>query len=90
MAQRDRLTEILEIKQRSGRHKRYPSLWDFERLGQIHAREGKDQQIIDELIPARIVTLLEVFVRMWIEELVDRGAPYVERAATLKADINCA
>jgi hypothetical protein len=43
---------------------------------------GQDQQLLDELIPARIVTLLEVFVRTWIEDLVDKGAPYVERAAS--------
>ena len=87
MAQRDRLTEILEIKQRSGRHKRRLFKWDLERLAQMRANEREDQQLLDELIPARIVTLLEVFVRMWIEELVDKGAPYVERAASLKADI---
>lgn len=49
--------------------------------------EREDQQLLDELIPARIVTLLEVFVRTWIEELIDKGAPYVERAASLKAEI---
>lgn len=87
MAHRDRLNEILEIKKRSGRHKRRTFRWDLERLGRMRASEGEDQQLLDELIPVRIVTLLEVFVRTWIEELVDKGAPYVERAASLKAEI---
>lgn len=87
MAQRDRLSEILEIKQRSGRSKRRTFKWDLEHLGRMRAGEREDQQLLDELIPARIVTLLEVFVRTWIEDLVDKGAPYVERAASLKADI---
>lgn len=87
MAHRDRLNEILEIKERSGRHRRRTFKWDLERLGQMRADERGDQELLDELIPARIVTLLEVFVRTWIEELVDKGAPYVERAASLKAEI---
>lgn len=84
MARRDRLNEILEIKQRSGRHKRRTFKWDLERLGRMRTSEREDQQLVDELMPARVVTLLEVFVRTWIEELVDKGAPYVERAASLR------
>ena len=83
----DRLAQILAIKQRAGRHSRVPSHWDLERLREIWEKQLIGIEPIDELLPIRIVTLLEVFLRHWIEVLVDHGAPYVERAAKLKVEL---
>ncbi len=45
------------------------------------------KELVASLLPARIVTLVEVFCRYWIQRLIDHGAPYVERAAGLKVDV---
>lgn len=83
MAPRDRIREIVEIQKRSVRH--VPSLtkFDIDNLSDVWSRQLKGVEIADELVPIRIVTLLEVFVRGWIEKLVNQGVPYVERAAKL-------
>jgi uncharacterized protein YecT (DUF1311 family) len=88
MARRDRLRELIEIKQRTGR-------WGGSRLGPTHIKELAEawsnctcsRELFAGLLPARIVTLIEVFSRRWIEDLIDRGSPFVERAADLKTDI---
>jgi len=84
---RDRIAELLSIRQRAGKYKRAPSKFDLERLKDTWHNQLKGIDPTDELIPIRIVTILEVFLRHWIEELIDRGAPYVERAAKLKVDV---
>jgi len=83
MAPRDRIREIIEIRKRSVRH--VPSLtkFDMDHLSDVWGQQLKGVEIADELVPIRVVTLLEVFVRGWIEKLVNQGAPYVERAAKL-------
>jgi hypothetical protein len=43
--------------------------------------------LFGSLLPARIVTLIEVFCRYWVEKLIDFGSPYAERAIDLKTDI---
>lgn len=35
----------------------------------------------------RAVTLLEVFTRAWVAELIDHGQPYLERVSEFKKDI---
>jgi uncharacterized protein YecT (DUF1311 family) len=84
---RDRIAELLAIKQRAGKYKRIPSRSDLDRLKEVWDKQLKGIDPTDELIPIRIVTILEVFMRHWIETLVDYGAPYVERASKLKVDI---
>lgn len=83
---RDRVSEIREIRQRLGRGGA-PSGYDLEELTRLWEARLKDVKLVDEMLPIRIVTILEVFVRSWIERLVDHGAPYVERAANLKIDL---
>lgn len=84
---RDRIEELLSIKQRAGKYRRVPSYSDLGTLRRFLEDNEKVGSPIDELIPVRIVTLIEVFLRHWIRILVDRGAPYVERAAKLNANI---
>jgi hypothetical protein len=84
---RDRIAELLSIRQRAGKYKRAPSKFDLERLKDTWHNQLKGIDPTDELIPIRIVTILEVFLRHWIEALIDHGAPYVERASKLKVDV---
>jgi hypothetical protein len=84
---RDRITELLSIKQRAGKYKRRPSKYDLEGLKRTWENKLKGVDPTDELILIRIVTILEVFLRLWIEALIDHGAPYVERAAKLRVDV---
>lgn len=84
---RDRITELTLIKQRAGKYKRVPSKADLDQLKDVWDRQLKGVGPTDELIPIRIVTIIEVFLRHWIETLIDHGAPYVERASKLKMDL---
>jgi uncharacterized protein YecT (DUF1311 family) len=84
---RDRIAELTLIKQRAGKYKRIPSKSDLDQLKDVWNRQLKGVGPTDELIPIRIVTILEVFLRHWIETLIDHGAPYVERASKLKIDL---
>src|ERR1700730_13809217 len=84
---RDRIAELLSIRQRAGKYKRTPSKSDLDRLKDIWDKQLKGIDPTDELIPIRVVTILEVFLRHWVETLIDHGAPYVERASKLKVDL---
>lgn len=84
---RDRIAELLSIKQRAGKYKRTPSHDDVNVLRATWETKLKGIAPIEELIPVRLVTLLEVFLRSWLEELIDSGAPYVERASKLNLNI---
>jgi uncharacterized protein YecT (DUF1311 family) len=84
---RDRVSELILIKQRAGKYKRVPSHHDIIELGNIWETRLKGFSPSDELVPIRIVTMLEVFLRHWIETFIDHGAPYVERASMLGPNI---
>ncbi|WP_407167784.1 lysozyme inhibitor LprI family protein [Bradyrhizobium sp. ORS 111] len=84
---RDRIEELLSIKQRAGKYRRVPHYSDLSTLRRLWEHNKNAGNGIEELIPVRIVTLIEVFLRHWIQVLVDHGAPYVERAAKLNANI---
>src|SRR6516165_7732122 len=77
------------IRQVTGRAMGHPSLskTEIDRLDDAWKGSLKDQPVAAELVPARIVTVLEVFFRDWVEQLVDHGPPYLERAATLRLDL---
>jgi uncharacterized protein YecT (DUF1311 family) len=83
MVPRDRVREIVEIGKRSVRHVPSITKFDLDHLADVWKLQLKDVEVAGALVPIRIVTLLEVFVRGWIEQLVNEGAPYVERAAKL-------
>ncbi len=84
---RNRIAELLSIREREGKHKRTPSSFDVNALKRVWEKQLKEIAPADELIPIKTVTLIEVFLRNWIEELIDHGAPYVERASKLKVDL---
>jgi hypothetical protein len=88
MARRDLVSELLAIKKRSGRRGgRFPDNRDVELLQEAWNGLAEQRELIGSLMPARLVTLLEVFCRYWVEKLIDSGSPYVERAVELKADV---
>jgi hypothetical protein len=84
---RDRISELESIKQRAGKFKRMPSHGDLNVLRAFWEQNKRLTHPVSELIPVRIVTLLELFLRNWVQTFIDRGAPYVERAAKLNANI---
>jgi hypothetical protein len=84
---RDRIEELLSLRKRCWKYRRMPVKNDLDQLKKIWQQQLKGIDPTDELIPIRVVALLEVFLRHWIELLIDHGAPYVERAARLKVDI---
>jgi hypothetical protein len=87
MPKRDRLKEILGIKERSGRRGgRFPSAEDLRKLQTEWEMSVGDRTILASLLPARIVTLIEVFCRYWVQKLIDHGSPYIENSINLRAD----
>jgi hypothetical protein len=88
MARRDRIGELIAIKERSGRRGgRFPDQRDLTQLKEAWDNWTGSKELFSSLIPARIVTLIEVFCRYWVQKLIDHGSPYDERAIELKTDI---
>src|SRR5580704_17768596 len=85
MRPNDRIAEIIEIKQRG--LKRVPGLfYEFDRL-QRQFEASKGDSDTDDFYIIRSVTLLEVFTRSWVSQLIDYGAPYSERSVDMKTEI---
>lgn len=82
MTTRDRVAEIQEIKLR-GQREATALYYDLRNL--LERWTARDQGNDDgtDFYPIRAVTLLEVFTRTWIAQLVDHGSPYVDRALAL-------
>jgi hypothetical protein len=88
MAQRDRVAELIAIKERSGRRGgRFPDFSDVHKLKEAWDGWTEPKELFGSLLPARLVTLIEVFCRYWVQKLIDRGSPYVEHAVDLKVDV---
>ncbi len=90
MGQRDRLTEYAAIIERRGRRGgRFPDLDDIQKLKDAWAQNetADGARLFGSLLPARIVTFIEVFCRYWVQKLVDHGPPYVDRAVDLNANV---
>lgn len=78
------IDQIVEWKERRGRPRLGIELSnEIERL-RTEWHSAKDAAAsLSDFIPCRIVTVLEVFIREAIRELVDSGSPYTERAEKL-------
>jgi len=88
MVRRDRISELIARRERSGRRGgRFPDLKDLADLQDAFDNYTGPKELLASLLPARIVTLLEVFCRYWIQIMIDHGTPYDERAINLKADV---
>lgn len=77
--------QIIDWNERRGDQPRF----GLELLNQLHrlqsdfAERGQEDAILCEFIPLRLATILEVFLREAIRELVDSGEPYLDRAENL-------
>src|SRR5260370_23201662 len=80
MVARDRVGEILDLKGRQ--QERGLLITRLEHLRRSWIEHRTDAQTSD-FVPIRIVTLIEVFTRAWLAELIDHGSPFVENAASL-------
>ncbi|MGY4433581.1 hypothetical protein ACVWWO_006058 [Bradyrhizobium sp. F1.13.1] len=76
------------MKQRAGgKYKRRPSHGELADLKRSWETNAKKIPELADLMPVGAVTLLEVFLRRWLESLIDAGAPYVERASKLNLNL---
>jgi hypothetical protein len=66
---------------------RIPDDRDLQRLREIWEQWTGPKETLAELLPARLVTLVEMFCRRWVQKLIDYGAPYDERATDLKVEV---
>src|SRR5215211_6875536 len=85
MEKRDRVRELIAIKERMG----YPGSFyrdDLTRL-KIALDNSNGDELFASLLPARVVTLIEVLCRFWVQTLINHGTPYDERALDLKIDV---
>jgi len=80
---RDKLVEIAAVRARHGGLARWRGESEIEVLqGEWRGGEGP-LQIPPLFIPIRLVTILEVFTRNWVAEIIDSGEPYTSRAAEI-------
>jgi uncharacterized protein YecT (DUF1311 family) len=84
MSKRDAVGEVLEVKSREGRgHEALPGSYPFDELNRLWTKDKEHLRRVTDFFPMRIVTLIEVFTRRWLEKLIDHGTPYLENAAAL-------
>ncbi|KJC53465.1 hypothetical protein UB31_08605 [Bradyrhizobium sp. LTSP849] len=78
----------MALKQRRGRRGgRFPDQDSVRQLREAWEACVNPRDLFASLLPARLVTLTEVFCRYWIQKLIDHGLPYDERAIDLKVNI---
>jgi uncharacterized protein YecT (DUF1311 family) len=77
--------QIIEWNRRRGEKPRFglELLSQVEQLRRIFDGRGNSDSTVIEFIPIRLVTILEVFLRETIREIVDSGEPYLSRAEKL-------
>ncbi|HZY68818.1 MAG TPA: hypothetical protein VFE52_09530, partial [Devosia sp.] len=78
------IESMIEWKERRGEHDRASILsYELRRLGHVWKEKAGDAPEFVDFMPMRIVTIIEVFVREVVRELVDAGNPYLQRAEQL-------
>jgi len=83
MAKSD-IENMLEWKKRRGESgATFTLAYDLQRLDELWEAKKADAPEFADFMPMRLVTIIEVFTREAIRELVDTGSPYLERAETL-------
>lgn len=83
MAKSD-IEQMLEWKKRRGPNAvTFTLIHDLLRLKDAWTSKGSELEQFSDFIPMRLVTIIEVFTREAIRELVDAGSPYLEKAEAL-------
>lgn len=80
---RDRLAEISEKRARGQRSGWWRGKSELEVLESEWRRGTGPLQIPAQFVAIRLVTILEVFTRDWVAELIDAGDPYTARGGEL-------
>jgi len=86
MSTRDRAGEILEAKKRNPIRHRFGS-FELERLQSQWTKKGSSEGSTPDFYVIRAVTLLEVFARGNVAELIDHGPEYANRAIELSKNL---
>ncbi len=86
MSTRDRAAEILEVKDRGPLRRRFGS-YSLQSLKSRWTRTGRSEGSTPDFYVIRAVTLLEVFTRGYIAELIDHGTEYANRAIELSKNL---
>jgi uncharacterized protein YecT (DUF1311 family) len=83
MAKQPTIDKILEWKERRGRSRFGGELlWKVEDLARTWEKISADVEVAD-FIPVRLCTIIEVYVRETVREVVDSSATYLDRAEPL-------
>jgi uncharacterized protein YecT (DUF1311 family) len=86
MSTRDRTGEILDVKERNPLRHRFGS-YSLKSLKSQWTKSGKSEGATPDFYVIRAVTLLEVFTRGNIGEIIDHGAEYANRAIELSKNL---
>jgi len=86
MSQRDRADEILGVKERNPLGHRFGS-YGLNSLQSQWTKTCKNKECTPDFFVIRAVTLLEVFTRGNVAELIDHGTEYANRAIELSKNL---
>jgi uncharacterized protein YecT (DUF1311 family) len=87
MTKRSTIEQIIEWKQRRGRSTFGAQLlWKVDDLFRVWSEEGKKGGFAD-FIPIRLATIMEVYVRETVRELIDSNSKYMDRSEPLTKNI---
>lgn len=83
MAKSD-IENMLEWKKRRGQSgSSFMMAYDLQRLSVLWRSKAEYAAEFADFIPMRLVTIIEVFTREAIRELIEEGSPYLEKAEAL-------
>jgi uncharacterized protein YecT (DUF1311 family) len=87
MAKRSTIDQIIEWKQRRGRSTIGAQLlWKVDDLVRVWHQEGQTERFAD-FVPIRLATIMEVYVRETVRELIDSDPKYMDRSEPLTKNI---
>jgi uncharacterized protein YecT (DUF1311 family) len=79
---RNKVNEIIDVRTRAGGGYRHYG-YEIHGLTSDWAEGTGRLAGAPQFIPIRLVTIIEVFTRTWLAEIIDSGEPYIGRAAEL-------
>lgn len=79
---RNKVAEIVDVRTRAGGGYRHYGYETHTLITDWADGTGR-LAVVPQFIPIRLVTIIEVFARNWLAEIIDSGEPYIGRAADL-------
>lgn len=87
MAKRTIVDDILELKQRQGQSKVGADLaWKIDDLDRSWINASQPEDFAD-FVPIRLATILEIYIRATVRDLIDSDPKYLERSEALTRGI---